>query len=110
MENTATRRPKSEHRGEHREPSRFLPPEVAGVLRRGRRARGWSFRMAGKRTGVAFGYLHMLEAGTRVPSVVVAEALVEGYGLSGADAEALRSVALVGVGRDWHHGATWSRE
>jgi hypothetical protein len=27
--------------------------------------------------------------------------LVESYGLTGTDAEAVRSVALVGVGRDW---------
>jgi transcriptional regulator with XRE-family HTH domain len=97
MENTVSRR----RQGEHREPSRFLRPEVAAILRRGRRARGWSFRVAGQRTGVAYGYLAMLEGGHRVPSVVVADALVESYGLTGADAEAVRSVALPGVGRDW---------
>jgi transcriptional regulator with XRE-family HTH domain len=90
----------------YREPRRHLDPAVAALLHRARRARGWSYRLAGKRTGVAFGYLAMLEAGRRVPSVVVAEALIDSYKLTGADAEALRGVSLHGVGRDWHHRPT----
>jgi hypothetical protein len=42
----------------------------------------------------------MLEKGRRVPSVVVVEALVTGYGLRGPDAALVRSVGLAGVGRD----------
>jgi hypothetical protein len=50
---------------------------------------------------VAFGYLCLLEHGKRVPSVAVAEALVETYGLTSSEAALLRSAALEGVGRSF---------
>jgi hypothetical protein len=52
-------------------------------------------------TGVSSSYLAMLEGGHRVPSTVVAEALIEGYDLTDAKAALVRSVALPHVGRDW---------
>jgi hypothetical protein len=42
-----------------------------------------------------------LEHGRRVPSVVIAEALISGLKLNGFEAEQLRAVALSGVGRDF---------
>lgn len=50
---------------------------------------------------MAFGMIAMLEAATRTPSTVTAEALIETYRMTPDDAEALRSVALHGIGRDW---------
>lgn len=99
-----------QRRGE-REPKRWLDPAVAQVLRSGRLRRGWSFRTAGRETGVAFGYLCLLEHGKRVPSVAVAEALVKTYGLTASEAALLRSVALEGVGRSFdpsrYEAGTW---
>ena len=83
-------------------PHRYLAPAIAESLTRARQRRGWSYREAARVTGVDGGYLCHLEHGRRVPSVLVVEALVEGYGLTGSDAENLRAVGLVGVGRDWH--------
>jgi transcriptional regulator with XRE-family HTH domain len=83
------------------EQRRTLAPDVAELLRRHRLARGWSYRQAAKETGVSYSYLAMLEAAARAPSVVLAEALIDAYGIGPGDAEALRSAALVGVGRDW---------
>ncbi len=42
-----------------------------------------------------------LEHGRRVPSVVTAEALISGLKLDLFEAEQLRAVALIGVGRDF---------
>lgn len=83
-----------------REAHRHLAPDIAESLRRARRGRGWSFRAAARATGVNAGYLCHLEHGRRVPSIVVAEALIKGYELTGGDAALLRSAALEGVGRD----------
>jgi ribosome-binding protein aMBF1 (putative translation factor) len=103
VENRTETRPHGEQRV-HREARRYLDPEVAAVLHRARRARGWSYRVAGRRMGVSYGYLAELEAGHRVPSTVVAEVLVDGYGLTDRSAALVRSVAIAGVGRDWRHG------
>ena len=59
------------------------------------------FRAAARQTGVDAGYLCHLEHGRRVPSIAVALALVEGYGLVGTDKALLEAHALYGVGRDW---------
>lgn len=80
-------------------PHRILDPDVAALLRQHRQARGWSYRLAQKRTGISYGYLANLEAGRRVPSVVVAETLISAYRIQGPDAAAVRAVALEGVGR-----------
>jgi hypothetical protein len=85
-----------------RGPHRYLAPAIAESLTRARQLRGWSYRKAARVTGVDAGYLCHLEHGRRVPSVVVVEALIKGYGLSSSDAESLRAVGLVGVGRGWH--------
>jgi ribosome-binding protein aMBF1 (putative translation factor) len=87
---------------EPREPHRYLAPSIADSLTQARHMRGWSYRKAAQVTGVDAGYLCHLEHGRRVPSVVVVEELVKGYGLTGSDAENLRAVGLAGVGRDGH--------
>jgi transcriptional regulator with XRE-family HTH domain len=74
---------------------------VASSLRKARLGRGWSFRTAARFTGVDAGYICHLEHGRRVPSVVIAEALISGLKLNGFEAEQLRAVALSGVGRDF---------
>jgi transcriptional regulator with XRE-family HTH domain len=75
-----------------------LPKDVAELLKRARKGR--SFRQAARDTGVDAGYICTLEHGRRAPSIVVAEALIEGYRMSPPDAERLRSASLHGVGRD----------
>ena len=64
-----------------REPHRYLDPEVASSLRKARLRRGWSLRTAARFTGVDAGYMCHLEHGRRVPSVVIAEALISGLKL-----------------------------
>jgi hypothetical protein len=49
--------------------------------------------------------LSMLEAGQRLPSVVLAEDLITGYGLGDGAAAFLRAVALPDVGRASPYGA-----
>jgi ribosome-binding protein aMBF1 (putative translation factor) len=101
MVNSPARRPHGRPTVTEYEPRRDLDPDVAAMLRRYRTGRGWSYRRAGRETGVSFGMIAMLEAGTRVPSTVTAEALIRCYRMTPGDAAALRSVALEGVGRDW---------
>ncbi|GAA4630067.1 hypothetical protein GCM10023196_053900 [Actinoallomurus vinaceus] len=101
MENTISARGRGER---HHEPRRTLDSDTAAMLRRYRQARRWSYRRASKETGVAYGYLAELEAARRAPSTVVAETLIRAYRLNPADAGALRSEALSGVGRDWRPG------
>jgi transcriptional regulator with XRE-family HTH domain len=79
---------------------RSLDPDVAAILARARAERGWSLSASGRRTGISRRMLGMLEHGQRVPSVGLAEALIEGYRLGLADTAMLRAVALPNVGRD----------
>lgn len=85
---------------------RSLAPAVAAMLLRARIAWGWTQVEAAERCDVARRMIGMLEAGQRVPSRAMAEALITGYGLDSRDAELLRQVALPGVGRDspYHPG------
>ncbi len=50
-------------------------------------SQGRSFHQAARDTGVDAGYLCALENGRRAPSIVVAEALIEGYKITSVDAE-----------------------
>jgi len=84
-----------------------LPPELAAMLAARRRELGWSYREAGRRTGVAFGYIHDLEHRRRGPSVVVARELAIGYGLSVREADWLESASVIGHGRDWRPVLPW---
>ena len=78
---------------------RSLDPAVARMLAGARHGRGWTQYTAAAALGVSRRMIGMLEAGQRVPSVVMAEDLIGGYGLGVAEAELLRSVALPDVGR-----------
>ncbi len=79
---------------------RNLDPEVAEMLAQSRRDRGWSQVTAAANLRISRRMIGMLEAGQRVPSVSLAEVLIDGYHLDAGDADLLRSVALPGVGRD----------
>lgn len=79
---------------------RNLDPAVAAMLAQARTDRGWNKMRAAARTGVSRRMIGMLEAGQRVPSVVLAETLIDGYELSYTEATLLRSVALRYVSRD----------
>lgn len=89
---------------------RRLPPEVATMLRRARMRRGWSFRRAAGRAGIAFGYLHMLEAGKRCPSVLVAYSLARALELDDEDRATLMAHAVNDAGRCWRWPGTRERE
>ncbi len=84
-----------------RQPARYLDPEVAAMLAAARRQLGWSYRQAGRKSGVAYGYLCLLEQGKRAPSVVVARILAAAYRLGEDDARRLEACAVTGAGRDW---------
>jgi transcriptional regulator with XRE-family HTH domain len=73
---------------------------VAAILAQARAERGWSCAAAAARLGISRRMLGMLEHGQRVPSVVLAEALIAGYDLDVDQAHMLRSTALPNVGRD----------
>lgn len=70
------------------------------ALRRARVRRGWSMTRAAKETGVSRPMISLLERGLLLPSASLAEALIAGYGMSGPDADSVRSIALEWVGRD----------
>lgn len=76
-------------------------PGFGPVLRRARKARGWTYRAAAKHIGIATGYLCELEHGRRCPSETVAGLLVSVLGLGGADAALVWSEAVPDVGRDF---------
>lgn len=93
-------------------PKRHLDSRVAAILRRGRSSRTFdgdprrlrrslkSLRTVAESTGVSASHICNLEGGHRLPSTTVAERLIAAYRLTGADAEAVRAVAVPGVGQD----------
>jgi ribosome-binding protein aMBF1 (putative translation factor) len=84
---------------------RNLDPDVVAMLAGARADLGWSYTEAAWRTGVSRRMLAMLEAGQRVPSVVLAEDLITGYRLDDGAAALLRAAALPNVGRDSPYSA-----
>jgi transcriptional regulator with XRE-family HTH domain len=80
-------------------PRRVITPDVAAMLAAARRGRGWSLREAARRAGVSPGTIVHLEAARRAPSIIVAEDIIEAYGLPPADAARLRSAAVTDAGR-----------
>ena len=76
-----------------------LPPGLGAALAIGRRRSGMSYRVAGARLGIAYGYLCELEHGRRRPSRVVAELLIQGYQLDAATSAWLLSEASSTTGR-----------
>ena len=78
-----------------------LPADVAAILRHARHTRGWSLREVARRSGVANGYVSLLERGLRAPSLSVAQALASTLGLSPAEAARLYDHAVDDAGRDY---------
>jgi transcriptional regulator with XRE-family HTH domain len=70
------------------------------ALRRGRLGHGWSFTTAAERSGVSRPMISQLERGLRRPSESVAEDLIGAYGLTGAEAAAVRAISVPLAGRD----------
>jgi ribosome-binding protein aMBF1 (putative translation factor) len=101
---TRGERPSGPTHGERRHQ---LGPEAAAMLAAARKRRGWSFRQAAASVGIAHGMIAMLEAGTRAPSRVTAEALITAYGLGEADAALLRREAVHGVGYERRQADRW---
>ena len=60
---------------------------------------GWSYRQAERKTGVSAGHLCRLEHGQRVPSVAVAELLIDQFHLCGPIVDQLLEVAVSDAGR-----------
>ena len=79
---------------------RELTPETGAVLRRARKARGWTLAKASEEAGISLAYLSQIERAVRCPSVTVAGALAKGYQLSRDDTIALMSEAVRNAGRD----------
>jgi transcriptional regulator with XRE-family HTH domain len=69
------------------------------MLAAARRRKRWSYRQAASRIHVVPSMLCALEQGTRAPSTVTAEAIIDAYGLAGDDAERLRAEAVPGAGK-----------
>jgi len=78
---------------------RSLPADIASMLTTHRQALGWTQTQAAQVTGISNTAISRLEHAQRRPSRALAEALIEGYHLHGADAARLRAVALDYVGR-----------
>jgi len=79
---------------------RTSSPAAMAALRRGRLVRGWSMTAAARHSGVSRPMISQLESGRRRPSESVAEDLIAAYRLTGADAAAVRGIAIPLVGRD----------
>ena len=78
-----------------------LDAATARALARARLERNWSYRDAAEATGVSPSHLWALEHARRAPSLTVAAAIINAYGLKGALADALTAQAVDDAGRDW---------
>lgn len=85
---------------------RSLDPAVSAILSERRAELGWNRSQASRQTGVSRRMILALERGDRRPSISLAEALIDGYGLDSAAAAVVRSAGLPSVGRDspFRHG------
>jgi len=79
---------------------RTSTPGAMRALRDARLRQGWSIARAAAECGVSRPHLSLLERGLRRPSESVAAAIVAGYGMTLAEADAVRAIALAYVGRD----------
>lgn len=88
---------------EHHPP---LPPHVRKTLTNARRRRGWSYRQAGRATGVSYGHISGIEHGRSAPSVSVALALADAFRLTADETQLLAAYSAHDAGRDWR-GRGW---
>jgi len=79
----------------------YLSASAAAELRNARRRQGLSLRALEARTGIAYGYLGMLERGQRAPSVEVARLLAPALRLEPDAAARLMAEAVPDAGRSW---------
>jgi transcriptional regulator with XRE-family HTH domain len=78
-----------------------LPRDLGGKLREARNECGGTIHEAARRAGISSGMLSYLEHGLRAPGTVVAERLMEVYGLWDRVAEALLEAAIPDRGKAW---------
>jgi len=76
-----------------------IGPDLGRELRAARRAQGWSYRTAARRIGISPGYLWLLEAGTRAPSLDVALDLARALQLPELVVGRLLAAAVSDAGR-----------
>jgi DNA-binding XRE family transcriptional regulator len=79
---------------------RTSTPEAVAAFRNARRRRGWTLTRAAAETGVSRPHLSLLERGLRRPSESVAEAVITGYRMTDAEADAVSEIAVPWAGRD----------
>jgi len=83
-----------------------IPAHTGRMLRDARLSRHWSYRRAGRETGVSASMLVHLEAARRAPSTAVAAAIIRAYKLPSWQAAALWDAAVEGAGRDYRSWST----
>jgi len=86
---------------------RSWDPAAAAALLRARRRLGWSKSEASRRTGVSRRMILALEQAERRPSLSLARALADGYGLSPGDTALICANATESAGRDSPYRAGW---
>jgi DNA-binding XRE family transcriptional regulator len=80
-------------------PRRTLPPDLASALWQARAESGLTNREVAERVGIDASYLSKLVRGSRCPSLVTAERLIDVLGLSEGEREALLDVAVADRGK-----------
>lgn len=79
---------------------RTPPPGFGPAIAAGRAAAGLGLREAARRIGIAPSYLRGLEAGTRCPSVSVAQCIADALGLDDPGRAVIFAGAVSDAGRD----------
>jgi ribosome-binding protein aMBF1 (putative translation factor) len=83
----------------HHPPRRTLEPDLASSLWRARESSGLTNREIAEQASIDPSYLSKLVRGSRCPSQVVAERLIDVLGLARAEATALRDTAVTDKGK-----------
>ena len=83
----------------HYPPRRNLPPALASALWAARDESGLPNREVAERAGIDPSFLSKVVRGTRCPSLVVAERLIDVLELAGDEQEALRDTAVADKGK-----------
>jgi len=81
-------------------PHRTLSQSTGAMLRRARKAKGWTLEQAAQEVGCHFSHLSHLERATRAPSRALALDLIYAYDLKGELGHALMAESIPAVGKD----------